>query len=222
MVEGIRLKVCGLTSLVDAELADAAGADCLGFIFHPASPRFVTWAQYEGMSPTLPSRRKVAVMVEPDSEALRRAESAGFDYFQLHFRHDGPSTTLEGWAGLVGADRIWLAPRLPPGIDVPAEWLDYCSHILMDTFRADRFGGSGLTGDWDKFARHQLQYPGKAWVLAGGLDALNIGPALQQSSARFVDVNSGVELAPGIKDSERLKRFVEAIRLHRTAAGGRA
>ena len=70
MIDGVRLKVCGLTSLVDAEFADGCGADYLGFIFHPESPRGISLTQYRAMAPRLPARRKVAVSVEPTLEVL--------------------------------------------------------------------------------------------------------------------------------------------------------
>ena len=87
--------------------------------------------------------------------------------------------------------------------------------ILLDTFHAEGFGGSGKTGDWGKFARHQAAHTHNFWILAGGLNAENIGDALRLSGARFVDVNSGVEAAPGVKDEAKLKRFV--VRLHEAA-----
>ena len=73
MINGIRLKVCGLTSLVDAELADRAGADYLGFVLHAKSPRHVTLARFRAMAARLPDRRKVAVMVEPSAAELAAA-----------------------------------------------------------------------------------------------------------------------------------------------------
>jgi phosphoribosylanthranilate isomerase len=91
--------------------------------------------------------------------------------------------------------------------------------ILLDTFHAEGFGGSGKTGDWGKFARHQAAYPENFWILAGGLSAENIGAALAGTGARWVDVNSGVESAPGVKDEGKLKRFVTALRQAATKRG---
>lgn len=217
MIDGIRFKVCGLTSLIDAELADKVGADCLGFIFHPESPRRVTPVQYEAMAPRLPSRRKVAVLVEPTAAALGEAMALGFDFYQIHFRHDRPLSEAAAWSKAVGVDRLWLAPKLPPEVDIDPRWLPLAHYVLMDTFHAG-FGGSGKVGDWGKFGRHQAVHPKHAWILAGGLNPENIAEALAQSGAKFVDVNSGVEAAPGVKDPERLKRFVVAIHRARTLA----
>lgn len=215
MIDGIRLKVCGLTSLIDAEWADRCGADYLGFIFHPKSPRHLTHAQFSAMAPRLPERKKVAVSVEPTLDELRVQRDAGFDYFQIHFRPETPVEQLSAWSRLVGEKHLWLAPKLPPAADVSAATLAVAKFVLLDTFHTEGFGGSGKTGDWAKFARHQAAHPHNFWILAGGLNPENIGAALQASGARFVDVNSGVEAAPGVKDAEKLKRFVVA--LHRAA-----
>jgi phosphoribosylanthranilate isomerase len=212
MIDGVRLKVCGLTSIVDAEFADRCGADYLGFIFHPQSPRNITLAQYRAMAPRLPERRKVAVSVEPTIESLTAMRDEGFDYFQVHHRLETPTEQLTAWSRLVGEKHLWLAPKLPPESDVSAADLALAKFILLDTFRSDGFGGSGKTGDWAKFARHQSAHTHNFWILAGGLNPDNIGDAVRATGARFVDVNSGVEAAPGVKDGAKLKRFV--VRLH--------
>lgn len=212
MIDGIRLKVCGLTSLIDAEWADQCGADCLGFILYPKSPRHVSLETFAAMRPRLPDRRKVAVMVEPSPAELAAAGRAGFDFFQVHFRCDLPAAAVTAWTETVGAERLWLAPKLPPALDLPAALLPLAKFFLLDTFHAEKFGGTGQTGDWGKFLRHQSAHPAKVWILSGGLSPENVGDALRQSGAKFIDVNSGVESAPGVKDLEKLKRFV--VRLH--------
>ena len=217
MIDGIRLKVCGLTSLVDAEFADRCGVDCLGFILYPKSPRYLSLETFSAMAKRLPERKMVAVSVEPTSAELTEIAAAGFDFFQIHFRADLPIENVKAWSKTVGADRLWLAPKLPPGVDVAADWLPLAKVFLLDTFQVDGFGGSGRTGDWGKFARHQQAHPDKTWILSGGLNADNIGTALRESSARFVDVNSGVESAPGVKDHARFKSFI--VRLHEAAQG---
>lgn len=217
MIDGIRFKVCGLTSIVDAEFADRCGADYLGFIFYPKSPRFVSLAQFRAMAARLPDRRKVAVSVEPSVAELREMSEAGFDYFQVHFRPETEAARLKEWSDCVGAKRLWLAPKLPPAEEVSGDILRAARFVLLDTFHKDAFGGTGEAGDWGKFARHQAAHPNHFWILAGGLNPENIGDALRQSRAKFVDVNSGVESAPGVKDEAKLKRFVVA--LHRAATG---
>lgn len=211
MIDGVRLKVCGLTSLVDAQFADRCGADYLGFVLHPNSPRYIPLPQYQAMAPRLPDRRRVCVIVEPDPNELALMRD-DFDFFQIHYRHDLPLPMLAGWAKAVGVEKLWLAPKLPPEADVSATELRLARYFLLDTFRADGFGGTGKTGDWPKFVRHQQAHADRFWILAGGLNPENIGDAIQATGAKFVDVNSGVEAAPGIKDHDKLKRFV--VRLH--------
>ncbi|HMD60302.1 MAG TPA: phosphoribosylanthranilate isomerase [Opitutaceae bacterium] len=211
MIDGIQIKVCGLTSLVDAAFADACGADYLGFVLYPKSPRCVSIAQCRSMAGRLPERQKVAVAVEPDPRALLAMRDAGFNHFQVHFRHDVPVRRIEAWTHAVGAETLWLAPKLPPEVDVPESWLGLSRGILLDTFDSSLFGGTGRTGDWAKFKRHRQRQPGKTWILSGGLNPENVGEALAKTGARFIDVNSGVESAPGVKDHAKMKALVVAV-----------
>lgn len=218
MINSVRLKVCGITSLVDADAADAVGADCLGFIFHAKSPRNVAPAQYAAMKDRLPTRQKVAVCVEPAAADLAALDKLGFDYFQIHFGAVTPVASIAQWSRFAGRSRLWLAPKLPPGQDVKPEWLPLADTFLLDTFHADKFGGTGETGDWAKFKRHHEAHPGKTWILSGGLSAENIAAAVTATGAKFVDVNSGVEQAPGIKSPAKLQALVLA--LHNATNGG--
>lgn len=212
MIAGLRCKVCGLRTLIDAEHADQAGADYLGFILHPASPRYVSLAQYQAMQPLLPGRKHVAVAVAPAVTDLAAMRDAGFDCFQLHFPVDLPAATLAAWSEAVGRDRLWLAPRLPPDAEVRPEWLELADTLLLDAFRADTFGGTGQTGDWEKFRRHQQAYPQKRWILAGGLNPDNVVAAVEATGTKYLDFNSGVESSPGVKDPQKLARVVAALR----------
>jgi phosphoribosylanthranilate isomerase len=212
MIGAFHLKVCGQTRVEDARAAAEIGADYLGFILYPKSPRGITLARYAELAPELPvGPRRVAVMVEPSGPELAAAAAAGFDFFQIHCAHTTPLPTVQGWSGQVGAHRLWLAPKLPPLDDVPAEWLPLAATFLMDTFHAEGFGGSGKTGDWAKFARHRQANPQHTWILAGGLNPENIAEAVARSGAHFVDVNSGVESSPGVKDHAKLRRLAETL-----------
>jgi phosphoribosylanthranilate isomerase len=164
------------------------------------------------MAKHLPERRKVAVVVEPTVTELEEMRAAGFDFFQIHFKPDLATENVAAWSAMVGAEKLWLAPKLPPAADVPAALLPLAKFFLLDTFHAEKFGGTGMTGDWAKFARHQQTHTDRTWILSGGLSPDNVGEALRASGARFVDVNSGVESAPGVKDHAKLKKFV--VRLH--------
>ncbi|MEX2043960.1 MAG: hypothetical protein WD941_01320, partial [Opitutus sp.] len=96
--------------------------------------------------------------------------------------------------------------------EIPEAVRTAAKYVLFDTFHAEGFGGSGRPGDWTGFARHQAAHPENIWILAGGLNLENIGEALAQSGARFVDVNSGVESAPGVKDEAKIRAFAVALR----------
>lgn len=222
MIDGIRFKVCGITSLVDAHLADRVGADYIAFNFYPKSPRFVSPTVFAAMAPNLPDRPKVAVFVEPSVEDLHQALALGFDRCQVHFGDAVPTETVRTWSHAVSPKRLWLAPKLPPGRDPVPEHLPLADTWLIDTFVADSFGGSGKLGDWPKFRRLRDAHPNKTWVLAGGLNPANIGAALESSDARFVDVNSGVETSPGVKDEAKLKAFVVAIHRAKTESVAKA
>lgn len=212
MIDGIRIKVCGLTSLLDAEFADRCGVDYLGFNLYPKSPRYIGLKKFQAMTDHLPDRKTVAVAVEPTVPELQEMLAAGFDFIQVHFRAETPLATVADWSAAAGPERLWLAPKLPAGTEIAAEWLPLAKHFLWDTFDKNAFGGTGRTGDWSGYARHRAAHPQTTWILAGGLSPDNIGEALRQSGANFVDVNSGIETAPGVKDEARLKRFI--VRLH--------
>jgi phosphoribosylanthranilate isomerase len=220
MISGIRLKVCGLTSLVDAEAADAIGADFLGFILYSKSPRHVTLTQFSAMIARLPpGRRPVAVMVEPEPAELAAAADAGFAAVQVHFRAETPLEQVRAWSDQIGTERLWLAPKLPPGRAFSSDWLPLARTFLVDTFHDAGFGGSGQTGDLEAYARLRTAHPEHHWILAGGLKPENVAEALLRSGARWIDVNSGVESAPGVKDAAKLRACADAIRA--AAAGQR-
>ncbi len=216
MINGIRLKVCGLTSPADADAADRVGADYLGFVLYPRSPRHVTLEQYRAMAGQLPRRKKVAVVVEPSAAELREIAAAGFDFVQVHFEAGQFPTETVAWAAEAGRERLWLAPRLPPETEIPAALLPLTNTFLFDAFTKNRFGGSGKIADWTKFRHHREAQPEKTWILSGGLSPENIDVALKATGARFVNVNSGVESSPGKKDQARLAAFAACLAEART------
>ncbi len=212
MIGGTRLKICGITLAKDAYLAAELDADFIGFILFPKSPRYLALADYEVLQANLPAGpRRVAVMVEPSAAELATALAAGFDFFQIHARADLELPTVAAWTAAVGPARLWLAAKLPPGTAFPANWLSLADTFLVDTFHAEGFGGSGRTGDWSGFAKLAAAHPEKTWILAGGLSPDNIVAARGGSGAIFLDVNSGVEIAPGIKSPEKLRALVSAL-----------
>ena len=210
MIGELRLKVCGLTTAEDAAVAAGIGADYLGFVLYPKSPRFLPPARFAELRPSLPSLPKVAVMVSPSAEELEAVLGAGFDFFQIHF----PATDAEvvrGASARVGAARLWSAPKLPPVAELDVALLSLADTWLLDAYRADSFGGTGHTGDWAKFRRCREAHPEKTWVLAGGLSPENAAAAVSATGARILDVNSGVESAPGRKDPAKLVALRAAL-----------
>ena len=214
MINGIQVKICGLTSLADALAAAKIGADYLGFILWPKSPRHVPLESFEKISRKLPGPKKVAVMVEPSMPDLLQARAANFDRVQIHFRHTTPLARVREWSDAAGSKNLWLAPKLPAGIDVAPEWLPLSDAFLLDTFDSnpEQFGGTGQVSDWKKFVRHRMENPDNLWILTGGLSPENIAEAVEETGARFVDVNSGVESSPGVKDHEKLQELMRALR----------
>ncbi len=221
MIGGFKFKVCGLTSAADAFASAQLGAEYLGFNFYPQSPRAVTLEAFRAMADRLPAAHRVAVCVEPTPLHLTALAGSGCQYFQIHFRPELPPAQVAAWSAQVGPERLWLAPRLAPGQEFLPAWLPLAHTFLVDTYDPERFGGTGKTGDWKNFARLQQAHPRRTWILSGGLNAENVGEAVLQSGARFVDVSSGVESAPGIKDPAKLEAFVTALRRRpRASAAG--
>ena len=210
MIGELRLKVCGLTTAEDAAAAAGIGADYLGFILYPKSPRHLPLARFGALRPRLPARPKVAVMVAPSEAELAAAQAAGFDFFQVHFPVTDLAAARRAHAA-VGAARLWLAPKLPPEAELAPELLALADTWLLDTYRAESFGGTGHTGDWAKFRRLREAHPAKTWVLAGGLAPDNVAAAVAATGAGTIDVNSGVESAPGRKDPAKLAALRAAL-----------
>ena len=139
----IQFKVCGITSAEAADFSVRHGARYLGFNFYPKTPRYLSPERVREFSARLPLGRKVAVLVEPSTAELAALQSLGFDFFQIHFRAELPLAQIAAWSRTVGPERLWLAPKLPPGLDVPAAWLPLARFFMLDTFAPDQFGGTG-------------------------------------------------------------------------------
>lgn len=200
----VRVKVCGVRDAAIAELAAELGVSWIGFIFYPSSPRFLSLEDYRKIAPALPPVERVFVQVTPRKEELLDAVAAGFDRFQLHFPLETPLGRVEDWAEIVSPSRLWLAPKLPPGVEFPPRLIGVAETFVIDTYRDGGFGGSGRTGDWNYFRRLRCEHPDKNWVLAGGLSPENVSEAIENTGAGIIDVNSGIESAPGVKDPGRL------------------
>lgn len=212
MEESSKIKICGITRLEDAALALNLGADYLGCIVYPKSPRSVSLEQARSFCQYVPAGKRVLVDVNPDADALREYAALGFDYFQIHFDGDGSFDALAKWAGVVGKASLWLAPRIPPENPFPRDILSFADTLLIDTYHRSGYGGSGQTGDWQRFREWSVLDQHKTWILAGGLNPENAIEAYRQTQARILDFNSGLESAPGIKDPAKVKALFAALR----------
>lgn len=204
----VSVKVCGLTRPADARRAVELGADYGGVIGHPGSPRFVEPGSVPeaAVLGALPPGSAVWVEVEPEPEAVAAALGRGFGYAQVHFDPGGAYDPAI-LADRVGPARIWLAPRLRDPADFDPAWQGLAVNFLVDAFAPDRFGGTGHRVDGPAFAALRAGHPDLVFTLAGGLSPENVREAVAASGADRIDVNSGVESAPGEKDHARLERL---------------
>lgn len=207
----IRVKICGLRTESDVLAAAAAGAAYAGFVFFAKSPRHLTVDQARALAfAAPPGLAKVALTVDADDAALDALiEAVPLDMLQLH-GHESPDRVAEVRAryGLPVMKAVGVADE-----GDLAALMDYslaADQILIDAKPpkgADLPGGNGLSFDWRLVAQRRWLRP---WMLAGGLTPDNVAEAIRLTNARQVDVSSGVESAPGIKDAARIAAFVAA------------
>ena len=118
---------------------------------------------------------------------------------------------LSDWAKCLGKQNLWLAPKIPPDSDFPKNLLAFADTFILDAYSKSAFGGTGKTGNWGLFRDYKTLYSSKTWILAGGLSPLNLQEAIQATGTEFVDLNSGFEIAPGIKDTALLASAIQAL-----------
>ena len=211
---GVEVKVCGITNKRDALNALQAGANYLGFILYPKSPRHITLEDLKRVSDSLKdiACKKVAVDVAPKLEDLALMQRADFQFYQFHFPLDLDKEIIRQWSEMVGPSNLWLAPKLPPGADFPDHLLQYAETFVIDAYSQDKFGGTGKSADWKSFSEYQNLYPEKKWILAGGIGPKNVVSSVVQTDARMIDLNSAVESKPGQKDVDKLKSVFESLK----------
>jgi phosphoribosylanthranilate isomerase len=209
----IRVKICGLRSPEDVAAVAAAGAAYAGFVFFPKSPRHLTLEQArEAALAAPPGLAKVALTVDADDDLLDTiVEAVPLDLLQLH-GHESPERVAQV------RDRYGLPVMKAVGVadegDL-APLLDYslvADQILIDAKPPKGSalpGGNGLSFDWRLVAQRRWLRP---WMLAGGLTPQNVAEAIRLTNARQVDVSSGVESAPGVKNAGLIRSFVKAAR----------
>lgn len=202
------VKICGLTNLRDAEVAADAGADLLGFIFAPSSPRYVepptAREVVAALRPT--GVRFVGVFVdEPLERALAIGAEVGLDLAQLHGNEPVEYVRQFGRAAFKalrprGADEArLLAASYAPALQ------GSCPAVMIDAYHPRKHGGTGQRADWLIAAEMARQFP---LLLAGGLDADNVAEAVRAVRPWGVDVSSGVERSPGQKDPFKIEQFI--------------
>jgi len=199
-----RIKVCGITRSDDAGRAVELGVDALGFVFWPGSPRCVSLRQAARIAGALPPFvATVGVFVNQPLDEIRTvAAGVGLSAIQLH-----GDESPDAWASVPG--RCIKAVGVGAGFDAAAV-AAWPAGIwpLLDAHDPARRGGTGRAVDWDIAAEVSRT---RRIILAGGLEASNIGDAIARVRPFAVDVSSGVEREPGVKDPDRLRAFVERV-----------
>jgi phosphoribosylanthranilate isomerase len=214
MTPGIRVKICGLTRPEDVSAVADAGAAYAGFVFFPKSPRNVTIEQARHLAVEVPvGVAKVALVVNADDALLDAITAAvPLDILQLH-GSESPKRVSEVRSryGLPVMKAVGVADQEDvAALDLYAEVAD---QILVDAKppkNADLPGGNGVSFDWRLISARRWSKP---WMLAGGLTPDNVAEAIALTGAKQVDVSSGVETAPGVKDAGVIQEFIQATRV---------
>ena len=205
----VEVKICGLTRAVDAEYADAAGASYLGVIFAGGPRHRLPQQAREVLSGR--RARKVGVFAsQPETEIAAIAREVGLDVIQLHGVSDpGRVQAVRTATGL----EVWAVLRTPDGVlpEEAEELADEADALVVDALVPGKLGGSGVSVPWMELGESlDAMEQGHRIVLAGGLTPENVAEAIDYVSPMVVDVSSGVESAPGIKDHARIRAFITA------------
>ena len=200
-----RVKICGITSIEDGVQAARSGADAIGLVFYPPSPRAVNVEQAQRIVEALPPFvTTVGLFVDADQRQVEQVvEATGIDLLQFHGK-EAPEQCAR-------FSRPWMkAIRMKPEVDLLQEAERYAgaSALLVDAYRPGVPGGTGETFDWQRIPA-TLEKP---LVLAGGLDPQNVAAAVAQVKPWAVDVSGGVEQRKGIKSHSKVAQFIENAR----------
>jgi phosphoribosylanthranilate isomerase len=206
-------KICGLSSAATLEVALAVGATMVGFVFFPKSPRNIGYEQARALGAQVRGRaRIVALTVDADDDALARiVEWLSPDILQLHGR-EPPSRVTEIRERFGRPTMKAIGVAAPADFAAAAPFDGVADFLLIDAKPAKNAllpGGNGLAFDWALARDFRPRTP---WLLSGGLDPDNVAEAITLTGARGVDVSSGVESAPGVKDESKIRAFVAAAR----------
>ena len=199
-----RIKVCGITTADDARTAAQAGADAIGLVFYPASPRHLEPAQAQAILAALPPFvASVAVVLDPEPELIDQIAALAIDFVQYHGQED-PQLCAR-------FPRRWIktVPMADPKRLTDTQQRYPGAHaFLLDSNQAGNPGGQGQTFDWSAIKTADP----RPIILAGGLQPNNVAQAIHTVHPWAVDVSSGVESQPGHKDPARLTEFIEEVR----------
>ena len=209
-----RAKICGITRIQDIQSAVNAGADAIGFVFFPPSPRSVSPAQAKELIQHVPAYvQTVGLFVNAlADEILQILKDVPLDILQFH----GDETPEQCQRIAAQAGRRWYkAIQVKPDLDVIAEIQNYqaagASAVLLDAWHPELKGGTGHSFDWAQFPKLDIPL-----ILAGGLKPENIEDAIRTTGAYAVDVSGGVESSKGMKDQQLIERFMQGV--HRGSA----
>lgn len=205
------VKICGLSTPEAVEAALDGGASHLGFVFHAGSPRDVDPLMAAELAGMARGRAlAVAVVVDPDDASLDRlAAEVRPDLYQLHGR-ETPERVAEVRARTGGRVIKAIAVRSGADLDGLAAFEDAADHLMFDaSLSGAPRGGAGVSFDWGVLKGRSFAKP---WFLAGGLTPANAAAALRVTRAPGLDVSSGVESAPGVKDAALISAFLRAAR----------
>ncbi len=197
----VKVKICGITKPEDAEYAIELGADFVGVIVYPKSKRYVPHNIRKDILRASEGAMRVAVMVNPTLDEALKILEEGFDLVQLHGEE-----SLELASG-VGKDRVIKAFRVKNEEPSIEKGWKACYAVLLDTFSEKAYGGTGKSFDW-KLGRAVVEKGFKVF-LSGGLTPSNVREAILKVRPFAVDVSSGVEKEPGIKDKMKVELFIE-------------
>ncbi|HEY7298701.1 MAG TPA: phosphoribosylanthranilate isomerase [Xanthobacteraceae bacterium] len=207
------IKICGLTTADTLDVALEAGADMVGFVFFPPSPRHLDFAEARALAGRVGGRaQKVALSVDANDQWLAAAiEALRPDALQLHGRE--PPQRVAAVRQRFGLPVTKALPIETRGdLDPIGDYAVVADRLLFDARApraATRPGGLGTTFDWRLLEGID---PGVPFMLSGGLDAANVAEALRITRAPAVDVSSGVERTPGTKDPDKIRAFIRAAR----------
>ena len=206
------VKICGLSEPATLDAAVAAGADHVGLVFFPPSPRHLGFDRAASLATRVPHRvGRVGVFVDPDDLLVESAVRAGrLTVIQLHGAAPSRLAELKRRFGL----EVWAAIPVATRRDVEGSkaWIGAADRLLFDA-KAPKGavlpGGNAVRFDWRLLQGFDVGMP---WGLAGGLDPASVAEAIATTAAPLVDVSSGVEDAPGVKSADKIRAFVKAVR----------